>query len=119
MCHRQLRLWKATQCGHLTFSGETNIDCGSRDCFNSTAHPRTCSGSACRCRRYYTCVVPDLRASPPLFFPLTPRPTHVQPAGADYHARGTPTGLPASTYRCGAAPLTRQTQENTKCPRCK
>ncbi|KAL1947858.1 hypothetical protein VTO73DRAFT_13582 [Trametes versicolor] len=58
MCHRQLRLWKATKCGHLTFSGETNIDCASRDCYNSTAHPATCgapgSGTQCRCRRYYT-----------------------------------------------------------------
>ncbi|TFK88104.1 hypothetical protein K466DRAFT_585831 [Polyporus arcularius HHB13444] len=58
MCHRQLRLWKATQCGHLTFSGETSIDCGAPDCFHSSAHPPDCgapgSGSVCNCRRYYT-----------------------------------------------------------------
>ncbi|RPD80038.1 hypothetical protein L226DRAFT_188993 [Lentinus tigrinus ALCF2SS1-7] len=86
MCHRQLRLWKATQCGHLIFSGETNIDCGSRDCFNSSAHPPDCgapgSGTVCRCRRYYTCVLSFFLRSP---FVLTSRP---KPTGAYPHTRG-------------------------------
>ncbi|KAH9934740.1 uncharacterized protein B0H18DRAFT_978002, partial [Fomitopsis serialis] len=58
MCHRQLRFYKAKQCGHLTFTGETYIDCNSRECFLSTAHPSTCGAPGsrilCRCRRYYT-----------------------------------------------------------------
>ncbi|TBU32465.1 hypothetical protein BD311DRAFT_654992 [Dichomitus squalens] len=84
MCHRQLRLWKAKQCGHLTFIGETNIDCRSRDCYNSSAHPRDCgapgTGTACRCRRYYTCVLPvpssRLRGSPTHTPPLQPARAH-------------------------------------------
>lgn len=54
MCHRQLRFVKTTPCGHLTFIGDTNVDCGSSDCYNSTNHPSTCGTRAqCRCRRYF------------------------------------------------------------------
>ncbi|KZT11353.1 uncharacterized protein LAESUDRAFT_671228 [Laetiporus sulphureus 93-53] len=56
MCHRQLRFYKSTQCGHLTFTGDTYIDCNSPNCRISSAHPATCGGpgTVCRCRRYYT-----------------------------------------------------------------
>ncbi|KAG1756778.1 uncharacterized protein EDB91DRAFT_35356 [Suillus paluster] len=39
MCHRQLRFTKNTACGHLTFQGDTYIDCFARDCNLSTSHP--------------------------------------------------------------------------------
>ncbi len=88
MCHRQLRLWKATQCGHLTFSGETSIDCGAPDCFHSSAHPPDCgapgSGSVCNCRRYYTCV--RLSVAPCMHS----RPAHSQPERILTHEVGTP-----------------------------
>ncbi|CAL1704750.1 unnamed protein product [Somion occarium] len=59
MCHRQLRFFKANGCGHLTFTGETTIDCGSRDCYLSSHHPKNCGSPAsdkhlCNCLRYYT-----------------------------------------------------------------
>ncbi|KAJ3759874.1 hypothetical protein EV361DRAFT_531350 [Lentinula raphanica] len=55
MCHRQLRFVKSTACGHLTFTGETNIDCRSRHCHLSTAHPPSCGSprAPCNCKRYY------------------------------------------------------------------
>ncbi|OBZ75454.1 hypothetical protein A0H81_04359 [Grifola frondosa] len=54
MCHRQLRFYKAKQCGHLTFTGETRIDCNEQVCYISKAHPRTCVAPTCNCRRYWT-----------------------------------------------------------------
>ncbi|KAH9946144.1 uncharacterized protein BXZ73DRAFT_95645 [Epithele typhae] len=54
MCHRELRLWKARQCGHLTCTADTNVDCGQSDCYNSAAHPPDCPPASCRCRRYFT-----------------------------------------------------------------
>lgn len=55
MCYRQLRFTKNTACGHLTFQGDTYIDCLTRDCMLSTSHPTTCGspGRPCNCRRYY------------------------------------------------------------------
>ncbi|KAG1753501.1 hypothetical protein EDB19DRAFT_833708 [Suillus lakei] len=56
MCHRQLRFTKNTACGHLSFQGDTYIDCCARDCMLSTSHPTTCGspGRPCNCRRYYS-----------------------------------------------------------------
>lgn len=55
MCHRQLRFSKSTACGHLIFTGETNIDCRDQTCFLSASHPATCGQTqACHCRRYWT-----------------------------------------------------------------
>ncbi|KAG1853729.1 hypothetical protein DFJ58DRAFT_391408 [Suillus subalutaceus] len=56
MCYRQLRFTKNTACGHLTFQGDTYIDCFTRDCKLSTSHPTTCGsqGRPCNCRRYYS-----------------------------------------------------------------
>ncbi|KAG2111542.1 uncharacterized protein F5147DRAFT_90914 [Suillus discolor] len=56
MCYRQLRFTKNTACGHLTFQGDTYIDCLARDCILSTNHPTTCGSPArpCNCRRYYS-----------------------------------------------------------------
>ncbi|KAG2037255.1 hypothetical protein BDR03DRAFT_391593 [Suillus americanus] len=42
MCYRQLRFTKNTACGHLTFQGDTYIDCLARDCKLSASHPTTC-----------------------------------------------------------------------------
>ncbi|KAI0082665.1 hypothetical protein K474DRAFT_1584772 [Panus rudis PR-1116 ss-1] len=61
MCHRQLRFYKATACGHLTFTGDTTIDCGSPLCFLSKSHPANCGSpgsnkARCDCPRYYTSV---------------------------------------------------------------
>ncbi|KAF9005646.1 hypothetical protein BDQ17DRAFT_1353522 [Cyathus striatus] len=55
MCHRQLRFVKSTECGHLTRTSETNVDCGSLQCFLSVAHPSNCGSPMipCSCRRYY------------------------------------------------------------------
>ncbi|KAG1875300.1 hypothetical protein C8R48DRAFT_406059 [Suillus tomentosus] len=55
MCYRQLRFTKNTACGHLTFQGDTYIDCLARDCILSASHPTTCGSPArpCNCRRYY------------------------------------------------------------------
>ncbi|KAJ7452415.1 hypothetical protein B0H11DRAFT_2073310 [Mycena galericulata] len=52
MCHRQLLFTKAIRCGHSTYSSEVLIDCQSRYCRLSTAHPPSCS-QRCTCRRYY------------------------------------------------------------------
>ncbi|KAI0062391.1 hypothetical protein BV25DRAFT_683804 [Artomyces pyxidatus] len=59
MCHRQLRFLSSTLCGHLIFSGETNIDCNDSHCHISRAHPADCGEpprfqAPCTCRRYYT-----------------------------------------------------------------
>ncbi|KAG2368558.1 hypothetical protein BDR07DRAFT_19059 [Suillus spraguei] len=57
MCYRQLRFIKNTACGHLTFQGDTYIDCLARDCILSTTHPSTCGSPGtppCNCRRYYS-----------------------------------------------------------------
>ncbi|KAI0093663.1 hypothetical protein BDY19DRAFT_265988 [Irpex rosettiformis] len=57
MCHRQLRFDRHVDCGHLTFTGETNIDCHKPDCTHSTAHPPNCGEPGrptCICKRYYT-----------------------------------------------------------------
>ncbi|KAG2144962.1 hypothetical protein BD769DRAFT_1418989, partial [Suillus cothurnatus] len=56
MCYRQLRFAKNTACGHLTFQGDTYIDCLARDCILSASHPTTCGspGRPCNCRRYYS-----------------------------------------------------------------
>ncbi|GBE82241.1 hypothetical protein SCP_0406250 [Sparassis crispa] len=55
MCHRRLHFYKSSGCGHLTFTGENNIDCQSWDCFLSASHNcGSTSGNICRCRRYYT-----------------------------------------------------------------
>ncbi|PCH38200.1 hypothetical protein WOLCODRAFT_161375 [Wolfiporia cocos MD-104 SS10] len=63
MCHRQLRFYRAAACGHLTFTGDTYIDCKARDCAHSALHPPDCGTppAVCRCRRYYTCVCPPVR----------------------------------------------------------
>ncbi|KAF9464698.1 hypothetical protein BDZ94DRAFT_1255699 [Collybia nuda] len=55
MCHRKLRFIKSTICGHLTYTGDTNIDCGSTQCYLSTSHPEECGSknTPCDCRRYY------------------------------------------------------------------
>ncbi|KAG0707758.1 hypothetical protein DFH29DRAFT_596448 [Suillus ampliporus] len=55
MCYRELRFTKNTACGHLTFQGDTYIDCSARDCNLSTSHPSTCGSPVrpCNCRRYY------------------------------------------------------------------
>lgn len=71
MCHRQLRFVKSTGCGHLTFTGETNIDCRSRHCYISSSHPSSCGSSQapCHCRRYYgqpqRVVTNEVSYSPP------------------------------------------------------
>ncbi|KAG2349906.1 hypothetical protein BDR05DRAFT_260524 [Suillus weaverae] len=56
MCHRQLRFTKNMACGHLTFQGDTYIDCFQRDCMLSTSHQTMCGspGRPCNCRRYYS-----------------------------------------------------------------
>ncbi|KAJ7449807.1 hypothetical protein FB451DRAFT_739113 [Mycena latifolia] len=51
MCHRQLLFTKALRCGHSIYSREVVVDCLSRHCRLSTAHPPTCQ--RCTCRRYY------------------------------------------------------------------
>ncbi|KAJ7273710.1 hypothetical protein B0H12DRAFT_507490 [Mycena haematopus] len=51
MCHRQLFFTKALRCGHSTYSSEIMVDCQSRYCRLSSAHPRNCP--RCTCRRYY------------------------------------------------------------------
>lgn len=68
MCHRQLKFIRSTGCGHLTFTGEVNIDCRSRHCYISSSHPANCGSHApCRCRRYYgqpqRIVTHEVRAS--------------------------------------------------------
>lgn len=51
MCRRQLRFTKSSTCGHLTFNGQTIIDCRSEECHLSTsAHVGNCTS---QCRRYY------------------------------------------------------------------
>ncbi|KAJ7940642.1 hypothetical protein B0H13DRAFT_1939088 [Mycena leptocephala] len=52
MCHRQLFFTKALRCGHSIYSSEIMVDCQSRYCRLSTAHPRNCI-QRCTCRRYY------------------------------------------------------------------
>ncbi|KAJ3559399.1 hypothetical protein NM688_g366 [Phlebia brevispora] len=57
MCHRQLRFNKSVDCGHVTLTSDTNIDCRDRHCYNSRAHPADCGAngkSPCVCRRYFT-----------------------------------------------------------------
>ncbi|KAJ3987332.1 hypothetical protein F5890DRAFT_1405499 [Lentinula detonsa] len=76
MCHRQLRFVKSTACGHLTFTGETNIDCRSRHCHLSTAHPSSCDSprAPCSCKRYYgqpQRIVTNEVSFPPLQFRIT------------------------------------------------
>ncbi|KAI0699713.1 hypothetical protein BC835DRAFT_1267388 [Cytidiella melzeri] len=61
MCHRQLKFDNHVPCGHLTFTGDTNLDCHKPDCFNSLAHPAQCEHvppgkSQCTCKRYYSYV---------------------------------------------------------------
>ncbi|KAJ6596890.1 hypothetical protein DFH09DRAFT_1133027 [Mycena vulgaris] len=51
MCHRQLFFTKALRCGHSTYSSEVVVDCQSRYCRLSNAHPPNCP--RCTCRRYY------------------------------------------------------------------
>ncbi|KAF9069623.1 hypothetical protein BDP27DRAFT_1165848, partial [Rhodocollybia butyracea] len=55
MCFRRLRFVRSTVCGHLTFTGETIVDCGSRICHISSMHPSSCGSSRapCNCKRYY------------------------------------------------------------------
>lgn len=55
MCHRKLRFVKSNGCGHLTYTGDTTIDCNSRQCHMSASHPPNCGSpmSPCGCRRYY------------------------------------------------------------------
>lgn len=55
MCHRQYKFVRARECGHLSKIGERVVDCNSRSCFLSAAHPRNCGahGQRCNCRRYY------------------------------------------------------------------
>ena len=97
MCHRQLRLWKATQCGHLTFSGETNVDCGQSDCRQSTAHPQDCgkpgSGIVCRCKRYYRSVLPFFSSRPPAADPPCPPPSQPERIVTDEVSLGNPSLL--------------------------
>ncbi|KAI0320108.1 hypothetical protein OF83DRAFT_1106632, partial [Amylostereum chailletii] len=52
MCHRQLRFSKSTTCGHLIFTGQSDIDCNQSDCYHSVAHSPSCR--PCTCRRFYT-----------------------------------------------------------------
>ncbi|OAX44648.1 hypothetical protein K503DRAFT_678251 [Rhizopogon vinicolor AM-OR11-026] len=55
MCFRQLRFTKNLTCGHLSFEGDTYIDCLGEGCKLSRSHPTTCGSPArpCNCRRYY------------------------------------------------------------------
>ncbi|KAJ7285839.1 hypothetical protein C8J57DRAFT_1285958 [Mycena rebaudengoi] len=51
MCHRQLLFTKSIRCGHSTYETEVLVDCQSRFCRISSAHPPNCR--PCACRRYY------------------------------------------------------------------
>ncbi|THU91163.1 hypothetical protein K435DRAFT_780887 [Dendrothele bispora CBS 962.96] len=52
MCHRQLRFIRNSACGHLTYTGDTKVDCRARSCYLSSSHPPNCPH--CTCKRYYT-----------------------------------------------------------------
>lgn len=95
MCYRQLRFIKNLTCGHLTFQGETYIDCCEQDCKLSSSHPTTCGSPAspCNCRRYYGLVQADIVigvfASAKLFtdryFPQsTPATDHTTSIGSQF-----------------------------------
>ncbi|KDQ60827.1 hypothetical protein JAAARDRAFT_563259 [Jaapia argillacea MUCL 33604] len=53
MCRRVLRFNKSTSCGHLIYLGDENIDCEEAICVHSSAHPTTCTGASCQCRRWF------------------------------------------------------------------
>jgi len=50
MCHRRIEFTKySCECVILTRQGD--VDCLSRECWNSRSHPRDCN--PCRCQRYF------------------------------------------------------------------
>ncbi|KAL0946903.1 hypothetical protein HGRIS_013064 [Hohenbuehelia grisea] len=55
MCRKQLRLTRHKECGHNSFTGDTEFDCLDPQCTISSMHPENCTngGVPCKCRRFW------------------------------------------------------------------